>query len=864
MSIDYAELEAWFKERPQWLQDAARRLFQTGDITLADAADLLVLCKREAGVAVADKPDLVPAPIPGAALRVTGTGVPLRITTISDVQGINALAPRSPLGFGDKHLTVVYGHNGSGKSGYIRILKHLCGGRGLRTLHKNVFDKAQVDQRCKVRYTHGTTDKELSWTPKDGTHPDLSSISLFDSDCANVYINDENQIAYEPTLLCYFRKLAETCDELAAKLKAEVAAKVSAKPALPTEYAQTPTAVWYGGINRSTTAQAITEQCTWTEANDTELTQLAQRLAESNPAEKARALRKLKTHVLELHGILDAARTANGDDALDQLVAARASALTARRAADAAAKTIFDGAPLKGIASDTWQLLWEKARAYSEAVAYPGQPFPVVTGDARCVLCQQELAPAAAARMVSFEEFVKGTLESDAKAADTALQGKLALIKDIPQDADLDARLDVAGISDESLRAAIRVHCRQLKKRRDFVATAAAKEQAPPLPAPDVEQKLTAIAASHETAAAAFDEDAKQDNKKELSEKVKSLRAKKWLAEQKVAVEAEVARLKEVALLEAAQRLTNTSSLSTKKSSLSELLITADFIARFEQELKFLSAAHLRVTIEKTGTRKGQVWHRIALKDSTLPVMTKEVLSEGELRVVSIAAFLADVAINQDNATFVFDDPISSLDQDYEECTAYRLASMSKTRQVIIFTHRLSLLHLVENAADKSGVECHVVSLQRQSWGAGEPGEPPLPSQKPAKALNSLLGERLSKVRKIFTEVGKDEYQLHAKALCSDIRITMERLIENDLLADVVQRFRRPINTMGKIEKLAKISAEDCKLFDELMTKYSRYEHAQPDEAPVLLPEPDELDGDLKRLKAWLDGFNARPVPVPA
>jgi hypothetical protein len=269
MSIDYADLEAWFKERPQWLQDAARRLFQTGGITADDAADLLILCKREAGVAVTDKPDLMPVPISASALPVTGTGVPLRLTTISEVQGINALAPRSPLSFGDKHLTVIYGHNGSGKSGYIRILKHLCGGRGMRTLHKNVFDKAEVDQRCKVSYTHGTTNKEVAWTPKDGTHADLSSISLFDSDCANVYINDENQIAYEPTLLCYFRELAEICDALAAKLKAEMVAKVSAKPALPSEYAQTPAAVWYGGITPSTTEQAITAQCAWTKANDT-------------------------------------------------------------------------------------------------------------------------------------------------------------------------------------------------------------------------------------------------------------------------------------------------------------------------------------------------------------------------------------------------------------------------------------------------------------------------------------------------------------------------------------------------------------------------------------------------------------------
>jgi len=72
-----------------------------------------------------------------------------------------------------------------------------------------------------------------------------------------------------------------------------------------------------------------------------------------------------------------------------------------------------------------------------------------------------------------------------------------------------------------------------------------------------------------------------------------------------------------------------------------------------------------------------------------------------------------------------------------------------------------------------------------------------------------------------------------------------ERLIENDLLSDVVQRFRRAVNTMNKIDNLAKISASDCKLFDDLMSKYSRYEHSQPKETPIALPEPDDLQQDI-------------------
>ena len=65
---------------------------------------------------------------------------------------------------------------------------------------------------------------------------------------------------------------------------------------------------------------------------------------------------------------------------------------------------------------------------------------------------------------------------------------------------------------------------------------------------------------------------------------------------------------------------------------------------------------------------------------------------------------------------------------------------------------------------------------------------------------------------------------------------------------------------MGKIGNLAKISEPDCKYFDDLMTKYSRYEHSQPLEAPIPFPEPDELETDFNELKAWQAEFKNRPL----
>lgn len=219
--------------------------------------------------------------------------------------------------------------------------------------------------------------------------------------------------------------------------------------------------------------------------------------------------------------------------------------------------------------------------------------------------------------------------------------------------------------------------------------------------------------------------------------------------------------------------------------------------------------------------------------------------------------FFADVEGKTDISPFVFDDPISSLDQDFEEAVVKRLVELAKNRQVIIFTHRLSLLGMIQEYGKKENIEPIINCIRYEPWGTGEPGETPFFAKKPAKALNDLINKRIAVARKRYKEEGKEVSYPYIKAICSDFRILLERMIEVVLLADVVQRHRRAVQTVGKIEKLAKINNNDCEFFDE-MTKYSRYEHSGSDEAPVTLPDPDELDKDLNNLKKWYDDFTKR------
>ncbi len=84
--------------------------------------------------------------------------------------------------------------------------------------------------------------------------------------------------------------------------------------------------------------------------------------------------------------------------------------------------------------------------------------------------------------------------------------------------------------------------------------------------------------------------------------------------------------------------------------------------------------------------------------------------------------------------------------------------------------------------------------------------------------------------------------------------------VESVLLNDVVVRFRRSLTTQGRIGLLAKIGTNDCALIDDLMTRYSVFEHSQSDELPADAPELGEFEADVKKLADWIDEFSKRAV----
>ena len=851
-------LEDWLRSQPRWLQHAAHLLHEQGKLSDQDHAALADRCKREAhGDPDAHGPyreRRSAALVEGLAERRPS----LRLNSIEDVVGINALAPDNVLDFGEQPLSVVYGGNGAGKSGYMRILKHVCDARARGELLPDVFAQATETRRCSVSFTLDGESRRVDWSPGDDPVQALRAVAIFDRACEQVYVNEEHQAVYEPPQLALLRQLVHACDRVRQALDAELGAMPSRLPRMPPEYESTDAHSWLTSLDTATSREAVDAYCTWSKDEEIRLDELNRRLAEADPKQRAAIVRGgvAELEALKLHVV--AANEGLSEAVFGELEAARRTARRRRGVADHQAERMSSGLPLAGVGSDSWRELWEAARRYSEARAYPESPFPVVAEPCHCVLCQQELDVAAATRLAEFAALAEGKLERDAALAEQAVEELVSCMPTVPAPDDVDAILDRAGIGDDAERALLVRHLDELRRRREVLATQSQGHLALDEGAGDEVVGLMnrCLEAAGELLTKA-EQDAKGIDRDRLGAEQRELAARRWLSDQKEAVGEEVDRLKAVAMVERAKKLAATNKLSRQATKLSRELVTQAIESRFRSELERLGANHLKVEIRRTRTTKGRVRHRLVLKTGT-GHGAGAILSDGENRVASLAACLADFLAEDREVPFVFDDPMSSLDLEHEDRVAERLAQLAENRQVIVFTHRLPFVIALIEAAKAREIAPDVSSLERTRWGAGVPANLPLKAQPVKKALNRLAGEDLAAVRKAEQERSSDDLRSRTAVLCRDIRITLENIVEKELLADVVGRFRRPVTTQGKLHKVARVQPADCELIEEMMTKYSRYVHAQPGESPVSLPEAGEMEADLARLIEWLAEFSKR------
>lgn len=731
------------------------------------------------------------------------------------------------------------------------------------SIHTNIYAQNPGIPSAVIDFVNNGANDSAPWTQGQPSNALLSAVSVFDSQTASVHVTQTNDVAYTPLPLKMLAELSRACDEVKTRLGKDVTALKGQIPAVisaPGCKPETAVAKMIAGVTAKTTAEAVDALCGLDEAARKKFDQLTEDLA-ADPVRAAARLNGLKTriegYVTKLESLVNATRDDNAAD----LRAKSTAIANARAAAEAASTALFADEPLPNVGSEVWRQLWEAARTYSAAEAYPDKPFPVTDG-AACVLCQQELDEKAADRMSRFEAFVKD--ESKRREADakreydnvlSAFDGHaltradvVALIACVRDDLQDDA------LALEVKRSVITGRRRHRRIRQRHAADPAIEfpgANAAPLEA------LRAHAVALGNRARALTEEAGSDDRKALIAERDELAARNWLEGVKADVLAHIERCKQIAALEKAIKGTATNKITAKSTEIAKQLVTDTLRTQFAREVAALGIADLAIELKQVNSGKGIPKFKVALMRKP-DANVGEVLSEGEHRCVALAAFLAELATTDSRSAIVFDDPVSSLDHMHRKAVAARLAREGQHRQVIVFTHDIAFLFMLDEVCRKGdpATQLTVRSVSKGQEHAGYCNDNPPMRAQPLHMVIQTMQNRLNAERVLHERGEQDRWEITVRSLQEQLRTTWERAVE-EVISPVLKRLSNEVSTPG-LAKLTAVTLADCEAMRAAFGRCSALLHSEAAGLNNPPPHPDAVQAEITALQNWVNDLQQR------
>lgn len=856
------ELLDWSKRRPLWQRDALRRLILNGDLSEEDIRDLAEICKASHGLAEhkgAQPLAKVHMPNQGAP------GAPVSLQSIFHRRGVNALAESQTLTFAPS-LTVVYGDNAAGKTGYIRILKGACRARGREEILGNVLSGTSPTKPViAIKYRVGPDEEVHEWAGA-GEDESISRVSVFDARSAAVYMTERTDVAFRPFGLDLFDKLVRACKSIRAQLEREQRELASNEIASvqATVGEETAAGRLLANITSLTKPETVRKLGTLSREEESRLAVVEQSLVDLRARDPQRLVRELNVREGRLKSLLrqmEHVEAVLSADAVEEIFATRTEGRGRREVATAIRERTFSEDMLNGTGSEVWTELWDSARRFSQELAYPEEPFPVVHDGAHCVLCQQGLGEAASQRMENFETFVNSTVEQELQEVRDRFASQRRTFVDLRVEPESIAdTLEEVRIENEAAAEAIREWLIKAEARRNAVLLALSEDRdlddCPMLPpAASIVDGLTdGIQERVHTLRSSTGE----EDRARLASAVEELRARKVLAEHKKVILEEIERKRRFAAYGLCISDTRTQAITIRSSAVTRRVVTEKLKTAFQRELSRLGFQDVEVELTDAGGTEGVLYHKIVLTRAP-GVDLPKVVSEGEQRCLSIAAFFAELSTAEDPSGIVFDDPVSSLDYKWREGVARRLVEEAEIRQVIVFTHDVVFLHSLREIASERGVNQQDQHVRKLASGAGVcVTELPWVALKVRRRI-AHLRQLVQEAQKLHKDGHQDAYEREASVIYGLLREAWERALEEVLLGGVVERFRPSVQTK-QVGMIADITQADCKAVEAAMTKCSKWlpGHDQAAAAPVEMPGPAIIHDDIEALATWVKTIQAR------
>ena len=843
----------WLEKRSTWQRNLFQRVVRNQAIDnsyIEQLVDLLVAGET----VIPETPTLTIDELPQGG----DTKESIAICSVGDLQGVNALLGGQTLEFSPTGMTIVYGDNGSGKSGYARLLKKIVGARHHEKILSNVFTNERCAQSAQINYRCGGTDQTATWSPtfKDTT---FGRVHFYDEACGNDYLQNETELSYRPSVLSLLDRLVELIDQVSDEIGKRIAVEEAKQFTPPNVPDGTSAANFLSELSDRTDPHSLDQLLDAHQDLDNELQKHRQeeaRLRATDPTkEKTRLLavaedaEALAAHLASIENTLSPA-------AADHILTLKQKALKSRASADEVSSSSFADEPLPGVGSQTWRAMWEAAERYAQTEAYPDRDFPATEDDDVCVLCQQPLAQDAQARLRRFRDYVRNTVQQQAKEAERRYSAAVDQLKkfDVTTPSVLSWLAHFADnndLSKETLTAALDVAVtakeRILKRLQDNT-----DESWVELASVNI-SIVRSLAAAKRNEANGIDLDSFKKSLDSVKKKRQECEGLQKLGVVKEEIVGELKRRKHVALLTRKKRELSTTQVTKLSKRLATDYVTKTVSDRFLYEASNLKLEH--VVLSDPRGSKGAIRQIPALKEvsTASSISTMQVLSEGEQTAAGLAGFLTEVYFDESKSAVIFDDPMSSLDHQRRRSVAARITELAQDRQVIVFTHDLIFLAELVKCANHFGVDVFEQTIQRN--GVKQPGL--IISEFPWKAKNVKmrigdLREDLARIKKRRDSLSADEYEKLTSEWAGRLSETWERLIRSEVIYRIVDRSTTEVRPK-LVRVLAQITDDDYQDFDASYSAVSTWarRHDKSEEFSYVAPDPEEMEYELNRLAEW-------------
>lgn len=714
----------------------------------------------------------------------------LLFAKLEDVEGVNALTENQTIEFGP-NLTIIYGSNGSGKSGYVRLLKKVFYSKAPEEILQNVhIENGHKPVNAKFTFKSNNVDIPLTYSQKDSA--EFGQFAIFDGKGLIKQLAERNEFEFRPAGLSFFAEYTNAIIQVEQKLNTDVAIKDSGYTpddlsALFDGESEIKTSVQ--NLNAQTNIEDLKKYIPFSDEDKVDKEEIQKKydellLASKGIGNELKNLEAIKKQLGENQTSIQNLNKYFEEDYLTKVNEAIIDCITKEATAKSEGIENFKTDKIEGVGTEEWKNFIVAAEAFAKKQKPESEAYPE-DGD-NCIFCQQLLSEDAEKLIANYWQFIKSVAEENAKKAQDLLEKLKQEYEKLnfdlfPQDNTLTVWL--TGKYPDELDA--------LKKKLSEQKTLAQNIIS------DIQNKTanerTEIRIStdqHTTIKATVDESIKIIKEDEQANQLAKLLKARTLLEHKEKFNTHFSKLEsyvnnQVWLKKAANANFAKRKITDTEKALSDKYFNQKYIDVFNEECQKLNG-NFGIEINHTGSA-GKSYRQLNLKGKK----PNAVLSEGEQKVIAIADFIAEMKLSNFNRGIVFDDPVTSLDHERKQSIAQRLVKESDLKQVIVFTHDIVFVKYLENygkevyGSDKTKIMTHtIVSSGNKVNGVVELKSTPL---KDSAYTNAHIPKQYYQRAK--KETDRTFAQNLIRSGYGALRSCYEGIVVTKLLGSTVQRY---------------------------------------------------------------------------